>query len=69
MSANYEDLRTVKQLVNETPWLTEGMLRWHLFHRAANGLDRAVIKLPKTILIDRAEFARWVEGHRVAPIQ
>ena len=69
MAANYQDLRTVEQLVDETPWMTKDMLRWYLFNRDANGLNAAVFKISRKILIDRVAFARWVEGHRVAPAQ
>ena len=69
MAATYEELRTVEQLVDETPWMTKDMLRWYLFNRDTNGLNKAVFKISRKILIDRLEFARWVDSHRVVPTQ
>lgn len=68
MMASYEDLRTVKQLVKEAPFLTEPMLRWYIFNMETNGLSSAIIKIRKRIYIDRKEFSRWVESHRLAPL-
>lgn len=69
MKASYEELRTVKQLVDETPWLTMGKLRFYLLHRETNGLVNAVVKISREVLIDRVEFARWVESHRLSNSQ
>ena len=67
MKASYEDLRTVKQLVSETPFLTEQKLRWYIFNAETNGLLFAVVKISKRVYIDRVAFANWVESHRMAP--
>lgn len=68
MKASYEDLRTVKQLVTEAPFLTEHMLRWYIFHAETNGLASAIVRISNRVYIDRIAFARWVEGHRMAPL-
>ena len=65
--ANYEDLRTVKQLVAEAPFLTEQMLRWYIFHAHTNGLASAIIKISNRVYIDRKAFQAWIESHRLAP--
>ncbi|WP_192966894.1 DNA-binding protein [Phycobacter azelaicus] len=67
MKASYEDLRTVKQLVNETPFLTEQKLRWYIFNAETNGLLFAIVKISNRVYIDRVAFADWVESHRMAP--
>jgi hypothetical protein len=67
MKASYEDLRTVKQLVNETPFLTEQKLRWYIFNAETNGLLFAIVKISNRVYIDRVAFAKWVESHRLAP--
>ena len=67
MKASYEDLRTVKQLVNETPFLTEQKLRWYIFNAETNGLLFAIVKISNRVYIDRVAFANWVESHRMAP--
>lgn len=68
MKATYEDLRTVKQLVTETPFLTESKLRWYIFHAETNGMKSSLVKISGRIFIDRGEFASWVESHRMAPL-
>lgn len=67
MKASYEDLRTVKQLVSETPFLTEQKLRWYIFNAETNGLLFAIVKISNRVYIDRVAFANWVESHRIAP--
>ncbi|CRL11372.1 hypothetical protein NIT7321_02228 [Phaeobacter italicus] len=67
MKASYEDLRTVKQLVSETPFLTEQKLRWYIFNAETNGLLFAIVKISNRVHIDRVAFANWVESHRMAP--
>ncbi|WP_234170224.1 DNA-binding protein [Ruegeria pomeroyi] len=67
MKASYEDLRTVKQLVSETPFLTEQKLRWYIFNAETNGLLFAIVKISNRVYIDRVAFANWVESHRMAP--
>lgn len=68
MEASYENLRTVKQLVKEAPFLTEHKLRWYIFHAETNGMKKAIVKISNRVYIDRLEFARWVESHRMAPL-
>lgn len=67
MLVNYEDLRTVKQLVKEAPFLTEQSLRWYIFHAKTNGLASAIIKISNRVYIDRKAFQAWLEGHRLQP--
>ena len=67
MKASYEDLRTVKQLVNEAPFLTEQKLRWYIFHAEKNGLHSAIVRISNRVYIDRVAFADWVESHRMVP--
>lgn len=55
---------TVRQLVEKRPYLTEAALRWLLFHRATNGLNVAVIRLGRKILIDEEKYDEWENSHR-----
>jgi hypothetical protein len=55
---------TVKQLAAKHPYVTEAALRWMLFNRAQNGLNSAVIKIGRKILIDEESFDKWIEGQR-----
>lgn len=55
-------LRTVKQIVAEAPWLTEGKMRWRLFHRDANSLDQsgAIVRVGGRIYIHVDGFQAWL---------
>ena len=54
------DLRTVKQFCEENTAFTQGAIRWLLFHRRTNGLDRAVVKVGRRVLIDTHAFFAWI---------
>jgi hypothetical protein len=54
-------LLTVKQFCHQNPAFSEGSLRWLLFHRRTNGLDRAVFKVGRRVLIDVDEFYLWLD--------
>ncbi|MQX38471.1 helix-turn-helix domain-containing protein [Roseospira navarrensis] len=64
---DYKELRTVKQLAAEAPFVTESKLRWWIFHAETNGMASALIKIGGRVYIDRAEFNKWLEGQRMAP--
>ena len=53
-------LLTVKQFCHEYPAFTHGGVRWLLFHREENGLERAVVKVGRRVLIDVDAFFRWL---------
>ena len=53
-------LLTVKQFCQQHPAFTEGGLRWLLFNRQDNGLDRAVLKVGRRVLIDVDRFFAWI---------
>lgn len=64
------DLFKVKKLV-QLPgyeWLTERGLRHMLFMAESNGLKAAgaIVKLGRTVLIDKPRFDAWVAQHRVS---
>lgn len=59
-----ERLRTIAQLAERNPAFSEGALRWHVFNRKTNGLDRAIVHVGRRVLIDEVEFSRWLEGKR-----
>ena len=60
-----ERLLTVKQLADASPAFTEASLRWQIFNSTTNGLDRALVKVGRRVLIDVAEFELWLEQQRV----
>lgn len=53
-------------LVESTPWLTEGCLRYLLERRQENGLAEsgAVVRIGRLIYIDRARWRLWLEQQR-----
>jgi hypothetical protein len=55
---------TVKRFAATYPSYTEGALRWLLFHRQENGLDAAVIRRGRRLLIDVPKFFEWEATHR-----
>lgn len=59
-----ERLRTLRQLAERNPAFTEGALRWHVFQAKQNGLDKAIVRVGRRVLIDELEFNRWLEGKR-----
>jgi hypothetical protein len=54
-------LRTVRQFCQENPAFTIGSIRWLLFHRQTNGLEHAVIKIGRRLLIDEDKFFTWLD--------
>lgn len=59
-----ERLRTLRQLAERNPAFTEGALRWHVFNAKSNGLDKAIVRIGRRVLIDELEFNRWLESKR-----
>ena len=56
---------TVKQLAAKHPAFPEPRLRWMLFHRKTNGLDRVVIQgRGGRLLLDERAFLEWVAEGR-----
>ena len=58
------DLRTVKQVARERPVFTVASLRWLIFNAETNGLDSALVRIGRRVLIDLERFDQWIEGHR-----
>ncbi len=54
---------TVKQLLQKKPYLTEASLRWLLFHRQQNGLNVAVVRIGRRVLIDEDLYDWWENTH------
>lgn len=61
------NLKTPKQIVDSCPGLTMGGLRTLLFHSRTNGLEGCVVRLGRKLLIDEAEFVRWLATYRERP--
>ena len=55
-------LVTVRQFCQQHTAFSVGGIRWLLFHRNQNGLERAVRKVGRRVLIDIDQFFLWIEG-------
>ena len=63
-------LRTVPQFSEKHPAFTQPALRHYLFHARprhsskgevkGNGLDRAIVRVGRKVLIDEARFFEWL---------
>ena len=65
----FENLVTVKQLSVSSPAFSEASLRWMIFCAEQNGLARALVKVGRRVLIDVAEFERWLESQRLGEVE
>ena len=59
-----KDFRTIKQTVRERPWLTEPAMRTYVKRAELIGLEDAIIRVGRRVLIDLLEFDKWVEKGR-----
>lgn len=59
-----ERLRTIRQTAERNKAFTEGALRWYVFNAKHNGLDKAIVRVGRRVLIDELEFSRWLESKR-----
>ena len=65
-------LMTVKQLSEAVPGFSENSIRYHVFHAKhrtnrkgvtapANGLESALTRIGRKVLVDSDLFIKWVE--------
>ncbi len=59
-----QHLKTPRQIVDSCPGITMGGLRMLLFHSRTNGLESCVVRLGRKLLIDEADFVKWLAGLR-----
>jgi hypothetical protein len=64
--SQYTNLRTIKQLAQENPAFTEASLRWLVFNARQNGLDAAIVRGGRRVLIDLQKLDAWLEARREA---
>ena len=53
---------TVKQMAEKHPAFSEASLRYHIFHEKENGLEKAITRVGRKILIDESLFFEWLES-------
>lgn len=59
-----KNLRTIPQMVEECPAFSEAALRKLILRAPLNGLEPAIVRLGRRVLIDYARFNRWLEDNR-----
>jgi hypothetical protein len=64
--SRYTDLRTIRQLAQENPAFTEASLRWLVFNAQQNGLDAAIVRVGRRVLIDVRKLDAWLEAQHGA---
>ncbi len=52
------------QLAEECPAFSEAGLRKLILRAPLNGLEPAIVRLGRRVLIDYGRFNRWLEEHR-----
>ncbi|GBE29089.1 MAG TPA: DNA-binding protein [Bacteroidetes bacterium] len=57
-------LYTVREAVLAGLWPSESSLRWAIFHAKTNGLDSALVRIGKRVLIDSEAFWNWIDQKR-----
>lgn len=75
-AVHFEDLRSVRQIVeasragspDNAPAITEGSLRWLIFNAAENGLEQAIVRVGRRVLIDTAAFNDWLANQRAGSV-
>lgn len=56
---------TVKQMAAKHPAFSEASLRYHIFNETKNGIDRAIKRVGRKILINEERFFEWLENQNV----
>ena len=56
------NLLTVKQFAEKHPAFSEASLRYHIFHEEKNGLNAALVRIGRKILIKEDAFFEWVDS-------
>ncbi len=54
---------TVKQMAQRHPAFSEASLRYHIFNETKNGIDKAIKRVGRKILIKEERFFEWLDGH------
>jgi hypothetical protein len=65
MADQMPTLLTVQQFCEKHKAFTPGGMRWLLFHRMTNGLEQAVVRVGRRLLLNEAEFFRWLSAQNV----
>ena len=55
-------LLTVRQFAQKYQAFSQGGLRWMIFNSKASGLDTAIVRIGRRILLDEDKFFEWVDA-------
>ena len=59
-----ENLRTIAQVAEQCPAFSEAALRKMILRASVNGLEPALVRLGRRVLIDRERFNEWLSQHQ-----
>ena len=59
-----ENLRTIAQVAQQCPAFSESALRKLILRAPLNGLEPAIVRLGRRVLIDSERFSEWLNQHR-----
>jgi hypothetical protein len=65
-SPDLSELRTIAQLAKEAPAFSESRLRWLVFHAEKFGIEPAIIRAGRSVLIWPAKLAECLAKQRAA---
>lgn len=63
MTNSQQKFMTVKEAAREFPF-SESSLRYLIFNGKSNGLNTCLRKIGKKILVNIADFERWIDAHK-----
>ena len=67
---DYKNLRTVAQIARlAAPIITEGKLRWWIFHASQNGLAKAIVRIGGRVYLDVEQFNNWLDTQRAESLE
>lgn len=64
---DFRDLRTAKQIAAANPALSCSTLKWWIYGGEANGLQAAIIRIGRKVLIHEPTFNAWLRDRLGRP--
>ena len=55
---------TIKQYAQRYPYPSENSIRWMIFHSESNGIESALIRVNRRIIIDLDAFNLWMRSQK-----
>lgn len=60
MGIDYGDLAAIRDLAKPASPFTEASLRWMVFNAKTNGLERAIVRVGKSVYLSKTRFNEWL---------